>query len=42
MVNSEANNLIYGTGKSISGNYIASETEEYPVTHPEEKGYTKY
>ena len=41
MINSEATNMMDGRGKYISGNYIASETAEYPVNHTEEERDTE-
>ena len=36
IVNPEAENMTSVTGNYISGTDIASETTQYPVTHPEE------
>ena len=42
LVNCEAKNLMDGTSNSRSWNDIASETEYYPVTRPEEGEDTEY
>ena len=41
MVNSEATSMTGGTGTSIPGYYIASESVEYTVNNTEEEGDTE-